>query len=432
MGWIILLTGLFIILLLIGAPVFAALVVPSILYLLISDVPLTTIPYKFYFFLDQFPLIAVPLFILVGNLATHCGVSEKIFRFARTLFQGRTGYSLRLNVIMSLIFSGISGSAIADIGCLGPIEIKAMESEGYSRRFAAALTIATAAIGPIFPPSIALIVYATAAQISSVRCLVAGAFPALVLTGLLYLYAVYVTPRKLGKTRAEIKQTRTTFDDRFFPAFIDSFPVLLLAPLVVTSMLVGLFSPSEAGAAAVVYITLLGLVYRTLTIRRFYLALKETLLTSAGILGILVAANLLSSILLIEGLSDAVANFLLGFSKNALVVLFAINIILLILGCFIDGLPVILLLTPILLPVTNKLGIDPVHLGVVMTLNTMIGMLTPPFGMSLFAIAKVANIKISEVVRELPALMLVEIVALVIITIFPSISLWLPNLAFGK
>ena len=432
MGWIIFLTGLFIILLLIGVPVFAALVVPSIFYLLICDVGLTTIPYKFYLFLNQFPLLAVPLFILVGNMAMHCGVSERIFRFARVLFRGRTGYSLRLNVIMSLIFSGISGSAIADIGCLGPIEIQAMESEGYSRRFAAALTIATAAIGPIFPPSIAMIVYATAAQISSIRCLVAGAFPAFVLTGLLYLYAVYMTPRKLGKTRAEIKKTRTTIDDRFFPAFIECLPILILAPFVVTSMLVGLFSPSEAGAAGVVYIILFGLLYRTLTIRGFYLALKETLLTSAGILAILVGAHLLSTILLIEGLSDVIANFLLGISKDAIVVLFAINVILLILGCFIDGLPVILLLAPILLPVTNKLGIDPVHLGVVMVLNTMIGMITPPFGMSLFAIVKVADVKISEVISELPALILVEIIALAIITIFPTISLWLPNLAFGK
>lgn len=432
MTWIVCLIGLFVLLLFLGTPVFAALALPSIIYLLLNDVSLTTIPYKFNFLLAQFALIAVPLFLLVGNLATQCAVSEKIFRFSRALFRGRIGWSLRINVLMSLIFSGISGSALADIGCLGPVEIKAMESEGYKRSFASALTIATAAIGPIFPPSIPLIVYAAAAQVSAVRCLVAGAVPALVLAALLYMYAVYVTPKQLGKTRKEIRHTRTTHVDGFLMALVDCIPVLILAPLVVTSMLIGLFSPSEAGAGGVVYMLALGMYYRTLTWRGLYLALRDTLYATGSIMAILVSANLLAGILLIEGLSDVLANYLLSISQNPVTILMVINIILLILGCFIDGLPVILLLAPILIPVTTQVGVDPVHLGVVMTLNVMIGMLTPPFGMSLFAIAKVANIKIVEVIKEMPALLTVEIVALIIITVFPLLSLWLPNLAFGK
>lgn len=417
-------------LVLLGAPIFVSLIIPSIAYLVLNNITLSSATYMMINSLNQFPLVAVPLFIAVGSLVNELGITQKAFNLARLVYRNKRGYSLKINVLLSLIFSGISGSALADIGGLGHIEIEAAEAEGFSKEFASALTVSTATFGPIFPPSIPLIVYAMVAGVSSVRTLVAGALPAIVLAVLFYIYVSIAAPRKLG----QVGQAKSGYDSEsssVWIAFLETLPIIILPIAMVVVMVTGIFSPSELGAAAIAYVIILGFAYRTLTVRKMIRAFISTLRSTAAVLVLLAAASFFASILLQRGLANIVAQSLLSFSTSPILILLFINLILLVVGMFIDGLSIVLLLTPILMPLITALGIDPVHLGVVMVLNTMVGMLTPPFGLGLFAVAEIGRVEVMSVVRESKLIYVIMLIALVLITVFPQISLALPNWAFN-
>ncbi|MBW2122877.1 MAG: TRAP transporter large permease [Deltaproteobacteria bacterium] len=419
--------------LLFGFPVLMAMGIGALLYATVEGLPASLISYSIFQALNSFPLIAGPLFILMGTLVNEFGETERIYDFARLLLRRGRGYTAKVNVIVSLIFSGISGSAVADIGGLGQVEIRAMEGEGYTTAYAAALTSASSTIGPMFPPSIPLIIYAVTAQISTLRALLAGALPALVITLVLYIFVVLQTPGKLPGVPAARLQGRPDSDRdgenvSFSKAFGDAFPILLLIPLIITLMLVGVFSPSEAGAFAVIYIIILQVVRRTFSLKRLKRCLVETYKSIACIFMIIAIAEFLTKVLTLEHFPELVTRWFTSITASPITILLLINAMVLIIGMFMEMVSTLIILTPILLVITNAIGVDPFHLGVILVFNLEIGMFTPPLGVGVYTVAKVGNVPPDKVFRELLTLYWPLLIALLIITFFPALSLWLPGL----
>lgn len=425
-------TIIFVGLLLCGFPVVMAMGIPALAYALINGLPASLISYSIFQALHSFPLIAGPLFILMGSLVNEFGETERIYNFAKLLLRRGRGYSAKVNVIVSLIFSGISGSAVADIGGLGRIEIKAMENEGYTPAYAGALTSASSTIGPMFPPSIPLIIYAVTAQISTLRALLSGALPALVIALILYIFVIFQTPRKLpyssASTRRNEPESNKNEDEGLFKAFRDSFPVLLLVPLIISLMLIGVFSPSEAGAFAVIYIIFVQILRRTFSFQKLKNSLVETYKSIACIFIIIAVAGFFTKVLTLEHFPELVTKWFLDISANRIVILLLINLMVLIIGMFMEMVSTLIILTPILLVVTDAIGVDPFHLGVILVFNLEIGMFTPPLGVGVYTVSNVGNVPPDKVFRELLTLYWPLLIALLIITFFPKVSLWLPSL----
>lgn len=419
-------------LLLCGFPVMMAMGIPALLYAQINGLPASLISYSIFQALHSFPLIAGPLFILMGSLVNEFEETERIFNFARLLLRRGRGYTAKVNIIVSLIFSGISGAAVADIGGLGRVEIKAMENEGYTKPYAAAVTSASSTIGPMFPPSIPLIIYAVTAQISTLRALLAGALPALIITLVLFIFVVVQTPKKLPYTPASTSRNESEKDKKeeesLFKAFKDAFPILFLVPLIIGLMLMGVFSPSEAGAFAVVYIIFVQFLRKTFSFQKLKNSLVETYKSIACIFIIIAIAGFLTKILTLEHFPELVTRWFLGISSNRIIILLLINIMVLIIGMFMEMVSTLIILTPILLVVTDAIGVDPFHLGVILVFNLEIGMFTPPLGVGVYIVSNVGNVPPDKVFREMLILYLPLIIALLIITLFPIISLWLPRL----
>lgn len=415
-------------LLLLGLPVALALGLSALGALLIGDtafVP-SILSTKMQFGLQNFVLIGIPLFILAAKLMNTAGITEKIFRFADTLvgfLPGGLGHS---NVVASLIFSGMSGSAVVDAASLGQIELDAMKKAGYPRNFSVAITAGSATIGPIFPPSIPMLIFSFASGVSVGRLFLGGVVPGLLMTiALMVMVTLYAQrvglPREPFPTWARAAKTAV---DAFLPMLT---PVILLA-----SIWSGVVTPTEAAAVAVCYALLIGVfVLRELSLKALVTVFVETARESAVIGFVIAAASLFGWVLMRSGMTVQIADALLAFSTNPLVILLLINLFLLVVGCFLDSTVAILIFAPIFLPVTTAVGIDPVHFGVVMVLNLMLGLLTPPFGMVLFVMAQISGMKFEEVVKATLPVLIPLFVVLVLITIFPSLVTGLPDLLMG-
>jgi len=386
---------LFLLLLLCGFPIIVALSIPSLIYVTLNNLPHSMISYSIFQSLNSFPLIAGPLFILMGNLVNEFGETERLYNFSRLLFNNAKGYSAKVNVIVSLVFAGISGAAVADIGGLGQIEIKAMEQEGFKKDYAAALTSATSTVGPIFPPSIPLIIYAVTVEISTLKALLAGLLPALLIVCALYVFVIWQIPKKL---------------------------------LIILFMLTGWFSPSEAGAASVIYIIFIEIFRRKFQFKKFINSMIATYKTIACIFMIIAVASFFSKILTLERFPEMVTSWFLNVSDNKIIILLLINIVCLVVGMFMETVSSIIILSPIFLVVAQAIGVDPIHLGVILVFNLGIGMFTPPFGVGVYTVAKVGNVAPDKVFKALMPLYLPLIVALILITFIPSLTLWVPNL----
>ncbi len=428
---IILVIGLFFLFLFIGMPVFIALSVPSLVYVILKGIPMATLSYILIQAINVFPIVAVPMFILVGKLVNEFGGTKRIFNFARLLFRNTKGYTAYVNVLVSLIFSGMSGAALADIGGLGQIEIKAMEDEGFKRSFGAALTAATATVGPIFPPSIPLIIYAMAAEVSGVRALLAGVLPGILITGVLMIFVFFIIPAKLHLNDQKVNIKTNIGTDSLAQSFFEAFPTMCAAPLIIVCMLTGVFSPTEAGAAGVFYMIFIGFLHREFKLSRVIHALKETFVSTSIILLIVCTGIFFTKILTMERLPVMVSTSLLNFTRNPVVMLLIINLMMLIIGMFMESISSIVLLTPILLPIANAIGIDPVHLGIIVVFNLMIGLSTPPFGMGLYMVCEVGEVSPEVVLKELAFLYLPLIISLLTVTFVSVLSLWIPNMVFG-
>ena len=420
-------------LLLLGMPILVAMGVPALFYVIVKGFPPSFMTYSMIQSIDSFPYVAVPLFILLGKLFTEFGGTERLFDFSRALLRDVKGYSAHVTNVANLIMSGISGSALAELGGLAELEIKAMEDEGYSRSFAAALAASAAINGPIFPPSIPLVIYAMLAEVSSVKSLIAGTVPGIVITIFLAIYIVCVTPRKL-KVKSSIGKAKTSevkyAKKGFWRTTWDALPTLLAVPIILVGMIVGVFSPTEAAAAGVFYAIIVGLIHREFSFIRVLRALKETFITVSSVLIIVAVGSFLTRVMTLERVPELVSSLLLGVFQNRIVILLVINIILLILGMFMEGTCILVLMVPILLPVTKAIGVDPIHLGIIMVYNVMIGLLTPPFGVGLYMVSGIAKLPPEEVLKELLPMFLPLVGTLMLLTYIPQFSLCLLPLLF--
>ena len=377
--------------------------------------------------INNFVLLAVPLFILSARLMNTAGITTRLFNFATTTVGFLPGGLGHANCVASLIFAGMSGAAVADAAGLGQVEIKAMNDAGYDREFSVAITGASSTIGPIFPPSIPMVIFGLVAGVSVGRLFLGGVVPGVLMAGaLMVMVAVYA--KKRGYPRSPVPTLRT-----FAKSFAQAILPLMTPTILLGGIWTGLFTPTEAAGVAVAYALILGtVIYRELKWKDVIQVFIDSARDTAALGFIVAAASFYGWLLMRTGAPAAVAAALLGISRNPLVLLMIINAFLLVVGCFFETIVAILILGPILMEVITKVGIDPVHFGVIMVLNLMIGLLTPPFGMVLFVMVQVGRVSFERVVRSTAPFIIPLLVVLFLITVFPPLVTWIPNLAMGK
>ncbi len=379
--------------------------------------------------LDSFPLLAVPFFVLAGNLMNAGGTTERIFAFARATFCPIRGGLAQVNVAASMIFAGMSGAALSDLAGLGSVEMRAMRENGYGypADISAAVTLASCTVGPIIPPSIVLIVYGLATNTSVGRLFLGGVFSGL-LIGVMCMLFISLWVR--------VKRTSWGQPDRFrLGEFWHTFKggaLALFSPvLVIGALVMGIASPTEVGALAAAYAFFVGLVYRELTWPRLRSCLIESTMTTAVIMYLIAVSIVMGWIITIERIPHEAAHIIAKSIQSPVLGIMVINLFLIFVGMFLETLPALLILSPILLPVVKVFSIDPVHFGIIICFNLIIGIITPPMGIGLFVAARVANIKPEEILRKVLPLLIPLIGGLVIISLFPQLTLWLPDQVFG-
>lgn len=419
---------LLVFLMVLGLPVAVAMCLTSVvtLVLLGQTEILSVMGQRMYSSTTAFPLLAIPFFILAGNLMNTGGMTERIFRFAHSLvghFKGGLG---QVNVLGSMVFAGMSGSALADAMGLGAIEVKAMVKSGYQPRFAAAVSAASATIGPVIPPSIPLVIYGSMSGVSVGALFLGGLVP-----GILMGAAMMVTVYLIAVKRNYPRESRATARE-VGRALLGGLAAIATPALIMGGILSGIFTPTEASVAACIYALFLGLaVYRELHWADLPEILWDTVRQTAQVMFIVAAAGLFGWLLIYLRVPDALIAWLSALSNSPLVVLIIINLILLMLGCFMEGIAIMLLTIPIFMPIIGQLGINPIHFGVLMTLNLMLGLLTPPVGMVLYAMSSVARVPMMVLAKELVPFLASLFAVLALITVVPALVTWLPDLVMG-
>jgi len=415
-------------LLAIGVPFSLAIGIPCLIYILIDGtVPTFAAIQTMVGGANTYPLLAVPLFILAGNVFNSGGVTERLFNFSNSLVGHIKGGLAHVNVVGSMIFAGMQGAAIADAGGLGNIEIQAMRKAGYHDTLTIGITAASATIGPIIPPSMIGVIYCAVAQASVGRFFAAGFIPG-VLMGICMMIQVYLLADKF-KTPREKRATFRQITRSFYFAFGALFAIVIMLGGIFS----GIFTPTEAAAVAAAYGMILGfLMYRDLSFKGFYVAFKSSVKTTIQVMFIVVSATLFAWILAREQFPQMVAAFMLEKLKDYYLILFSINALLLILGCFMETVAIVNILVPVFIPIMQHLNIDPVHFGVMMILNLMVGVLTPPFGSVLFVLSSVAKVPVERVARDTAIFLIPILFVLFLVTVFPPLTLFLPNLIYGK
>ena len=410
-----------------GVPVAFSIGLTALVNLMIrGDLPLTIMVQRMVNGLDSFPFLAIPLFILAGQLMNRTGLTDRIFDFALSIVGHIKGSLAHVNVIASIIFAGISGVAQADAAGLGMIEIEAMRKAGYRLDYAAAVTATSSIVGPIIPPSVIMAVFSVISSISLARLFLAGFIPGLImglcLMGLIYFLA------------ATGRQTGTVYKRQSMRAIMKKFlraaPALLTPVILVAGMLLGAATPTELGAICVVYGVILALFYGNLTFRTLIKVFEETLIM-VGILVFVIAASFpLSWLVAINDLPSKLAALMMAISTNKWVILIILNIILLMLGSILETTAILLIMVPVLYPLMQNLGVDPVHFGLIVVINLLIGAVTPPFGMCLYIVREITGVPFIDVVKRTIPFLIPLLVTLLLVTFVPQISLFLPNLLF--
>ncbi|MFN3685402.1 TRAP transporter large permease [Salinarimonas sp.] len=417
---------LFTVLVLVSAPLAVALgLAISVGLLLFSPFPVAIMFQRMVTGIDNFVLVAIPLFVLAGNLMNAGGITDRIFHFVRSAIGHVPGGLAHANVGTSVLFAGMSGSAVADAAGIGAVEIKAMRDAGYKTEFSAAVTAASSVIGPIIPPSIPLILYGAIAEVSVGRLFAAGLVP-----GLLLAVTLSVMIAFMSRTHGFPRDPRSS-PLQIARSFLRASFALLTPAVILVGLIGGVFTPTEAGAVAVAYALFLSLVvYRALRLRDLPKVLVETMVTTAIVTFIISNVSAFSWALVVTRSGDAFVEAIRSVSDDPAIVLLLINGLLLILGALIESGAVLILMTPLLVPLALSMGVDPVHLGVVMVLNLMIGCATPPVGMSLFVTAHVASIPVERMMRAILPFLVPLIITLLAVTFWPSLTLFLPSLLF--
>jgi TRAP-type C4-dicarboxylate transport system permease large subunit len=459
------LLGSFVALMLLGLPVAFAMASASLLYIMVTGIaPDVVLAHRMVAGVESFPLLAVPFFILAGNLMNISGVTGRIYRFAVALVGWMKGGLGHVNIIGSVIFAGMSGTAIADAAGLGTIEIKAMKDHGYSTEFSVGVTAASATLGPIIPPSLPFVIYGMMANVSIGALFLGGVIPGAVMT--IFMMATVAYYAHKNKWGSDAKFSWSVFAGAILEvAVVFGFPLVawllvlagispnvaigvtlvillaldwyfdfsavmaLMTPIIlIGGMTLGWFTPTEAAVAAVIWSLFLGLVrYRTMTFRSVAKASFDTIETTASVLFIVTAASVFAWLLTASQAAQLMSDTVFGLTQNKWVFLLLANILILFVGCFIDTIAAITILVPILMPIVLKLGIDPIHFGLVMTLNLMIGLLHPPLGMVLFVLARVAKLSVERTTIAILPWLVPLLLALVAITYIPELTLWLPR-----
>jgi tripartite ATP-independent transporter DctM subunit len=415
----------FLLLMICGAPIAFSLLGSSMLYFFINDMPLVIIVQRLIAGADSFVLLAVPGFILAGNIMNSTGVTDRIFDFCGKLVGHIKGGLAHANVLASIIFAGMSGAAIADAGGLGAIELKAMKDAGYDEDFSLAVTAASSVVGPIIPPSIPAVVYGTVASVSIGRLFMAGAVPGLIM-GLCISILIYFICKKKGfksQQRESFKNILKSFQNAFFA---------LLAPVVIIGgILIGIFTATEAAIIAVFYAIILGFIYNTTNLSKLLDSFLQSLATTCSVMFIVIAATAFGYVLSSARFPQLIASIFLEFTSNKYLILIFINLFLILVGMFMDSTPAIIILTPIFLPVIKAVGIDPVHFGIVMIVNLMIGLMTPPVGMVLYVLSNVAKVPFERISKSMIPFLIILFILLFIFTFSPGLVNWLPKLIYG-
>ncbi len=449
-----------------GLPVAIAMAGSSLLYILISgNLPPFAVVHRMIGGIDSFPLLAVPFFILAGNLMNNAGVTNRIYNFALALVGWLKGGLGHVNVVGSVIFAGMSGTAIADAAGLGTVEIKAMKDHGYDLEFAVGVTAASATLGPIIPPSLPFVIYAMMANVSVGALFLAGILPGVLMALLMMVTVAYFAHKngwggdvkfsgsRFGRalielglviawplvTWALVAKVGLPAQPVVFGAIILIFVLdrifrfqavlpIMTPVLLIGGMTTGLFTPTEGAIAASAWALFLGLVwYRTMTIKQFVKVSLDTVETTATVMFIVAAASIFGWMLTATGVTAQIAEWVLAVTKEPWLFLLMANLLMLFVGCFLEPTAAITILVPILLPICLKLGVDPVHFGLVMVLNLMIGLLHPPMGMVLFVLARVAKLSVERTTMAILPWLIPLLGSLVILTYVPQIVLWLPR-----
>jgi C4-dicarboxylate transporter DctM subunit len=413
----------FVILLLLGIPIaFVMGLTPLVYFLVKGDLPGILFPQRMFSVTENFVLLAVPFFILAGSLMNQVGLTQQLVDLAKALVGHVRGGLGMSGVLAGMFFAGTTGSATAEAAALGSTLIPAMRKDGYDKEFAAAVVAASATIGPIIPPSITAVVYGVIAEVSVGALLLAGLIPG-ILMGSFQMIVVHVVARRRGYPAGQKVSWAATFR-----VFVAALPALVTPAIIMGGIVLGIFTPTEAGAIASAYALVLGLIYRKFTLRTLGKCLTETGILTASVMLILACASVLSWIIAVEKLPQVVAGQLFAFTANPYVILLLINLFLFLVGCFMDTAAAMILLVPVLAPVASVLGVHPVQFGTMFILNMVIGMATPPVGYALFIACSVGRISIDQIARAIWPLLIASIVVLALVTYVPQISLWFPSL----
>lgn len=411
-----------------GIPVFIGMGLAAVVYCTIfwSSSSFITIATEMVEFLNNFAFLCVPFFILAGDLMNTGGITRRLVNFSTAIVGHIRGGLSHVNIIVSMVFSGVSGSAVADTSAVGSVLIPAMKKEGYPAAYAAAVTAASSTIGPIIPPSIPMVFYGMLTEQSIGKLFLAGAIPGL-LVGIYLLAASYLISRK-RKFPARPMVPFTSMLKSFFDAGL-----ALLMPLIIVGGIVsGIVTPTEAGVLAVVYALFVGLVvYRELKLKDLSRIFSRSMLSSAYLMAIVAGAGIFSYLVAEMRAGEILLHFFTNISQSKWVILIFLNIFFLIWGCILEPMTALLVVVPLLMPLVKSVGIDPIHFGVIIVLNLMIALFTPPVGIVLYLATALSEERLKIVVRETPPFLLALVLALICVTLFPGLSLWLPRILMG-
>jgi tripartite ATP-independent transporter DctM subunit len=390
----------------------------------LPNVPLHLIPQRLFTGMDSFPIMAVPFFILAGNLMNAAKITDSIIEFSKLLVGRIRGGLGHVNIVASMFFAGISGSAVADTSALGSILIPAMEKERYSSAYSAAVTASSSIIGPIIPPSIPMVIMAMIANLS-----VGGLFLGGVLPGVFIGFGLMAVNYVISRRRNYQKIVEPIQWKVFFKTLLATIIPLLMPIIILGGILGGIFTATEAASVAVAYALFIGLIIlRTLSFKDLPNIFFRSMVLTSTILIVFAMANAFSWILATQQIPQKVSQYILSISRDPFVILFLVNIFLLIVGCFLEGLAAIMITVPILMPLVTQVGIDPMHFALIVVVNLMIGLITPPMGLCLIVVCGVAKIKLGPLLKEIIPFLMVEIVILFVITYMPWFTLTLPRL----
>ncbi|MBY9008265.1 MAG: TRAP transporter large permease [Candidatus Lokiarchaeota archaeon] len=417
----------FVVLLIIGVPIAFSMILPSFIYLFMAGIPLSVVAMRLFDPLTSPTFLAIPFYILTAEILNNTGATSLIFNFARKLIGFIPGGLAQVNILSSMIFAGMSGSAVADAGGLGRIEIQAMSEANYDMGASCGITAASAVIGPIIPPSIPLVIYGIIAEESILRLFIGGLLPGILIGILLMIMSFYLaikTPSKFPRDpKPSLKELLSELKSAFF--------ALLLPVIIIGGILTGRFTPTEAGAIAVLYAIVLSLINRKFSIKKVIIAFKDAMYSTAMIMFLLGAALVFSWIVTISQIPQITISAIMIFTSSKILILFLFALLILAMGTVLTATASLIIIAPILVGLASVLNIDLVHLGVFLVTGVMIGVVTPPIGAVLFVLSDFTHISVMEISKAIVPYYIPLVISWLIIIYFPAIVLFLPCLLFG-